>query len=804
MNPRVWLPLLFWLTLGACANAFALPASSDGASRVLLEEFDLGARSGPALVKIDAAGNVWSALALKKAIIRFNPASGERTLFNLKPDAFPVGILPSSSGVLYYTDVGRNVIGRINPENGESSEIKLPTAAAWPFFLAETANGAIWFTERFANKIGMLNPKTGVIQETPLPTQGAQPAGLVAVRERLFFTENAAKQIGTLDTASGQIKEFPVPGKLQDPPYYGLSGIIDDKDGNLWFCELDGRIGKGEWREAEQNLLISETPLSDPAARPGGIFVDQAGRIWMTELDGNRISYMKPDRSGFVRFPLLTGAPDPRPLAPPEATARGQGAPDKKEENAKTSRPFGIYGGADGSIWFSEQYGGKLGRLKVLDSSAIHDPDDRIRSKWARQVKGDFADGGAAVKDETMVRRAIYLENGDVFEIDAGLLARQEKLKEALQAAAIPVRCDGAKCRLGPFLSGSWPENVTPKGAPKDAPKDASSGSDKTAAASLRIIVRPFQSGIREFPLPNAERVPGVIEYHPAARAYWFTEIGGFPLPRLGHIKPGEHIGRIDEAGEITEYKVPTAGAAPTSLKVDDRGAVWFTEQNAGKVGVFEQRGFREFAIPTPVSGPAGIAFDKKRDLIWFTEKKQSRIGFVNRLTGAVEELPTPDQNAEPSTIAVASNGAIWFDERSADYIVRYLPESGKFDRFLLPTKNSRVIGVTPDPRQSNKVWFLELSGNILGQLDASDGSIAQFPLPSAGSFPFKLFIDETGSVWLTEVFGNRIAVFNGKRFLEFDIPTQNAMPGGIAGNGDGVLRFTEQAGNRIGELDSR
>src|SRR5205823_1790100 len=58
-----------------------------------------------------------------------------------------------------------------------------------------------------------------------------------------------------------------------------------------------------------------------------------------------------------------TGAPDPAPMGPPEATARGE--MPVVGLRARTSRPFGIAVDSTGHIWFSEQYAGKVGRLDV-------------------------------------------------------------------------------------------------------------------------------------------------------------------------------------------------------------------------------------------------------------------------------------------------------------------------------------------------------------------------------------------------------------------------------------------------------
>lgn len=757
--------------LFAIAGLAGASASAALSERVLLEELALPGRAGPAIVRVDASGGVWTALAKRKALLLVEHTTGKQREYPLAADAFPVGILPSRDGGVYYTDVGRNAIGRLDPASGAVTEHVLARPGAWPFFLAETRDGKIWFTERFGNQIGRLDPKTGAIAEFAVPTKNAQPAGLVVdTHDRLFFTENAGKKIGMLDPATLVISEFAVPGPLKDPPYYGLSGIHVDAGGDIWFAQLDGRIGHGVWDAGQGKLRITDYPLPNPQARPGGVFADRAGRVWFTELDGNAVSYLKPDRSGFVRFPLLSGAEDSEPKAPPEATARGQAAASDAASMARTTRPFGIYGGRDGSIWFSQQYGSALGRLSLLPASAPAANGNPVRARWSRQVQLNATPLAA-----TTSRRAIYLENGDRLS-----WSKSNPLHAGLARVMGPAAICKAQCETAPL-----PQGV------------------KKVGERLELRVRPFQGAVVEVSLPQAGRVPGVIDFDKHSGAYWYTEIGGFPLPRLGHLPPGEAIARYDASRQVRSFKTTTPKSAPSSLKLDAAGVVWFTQQNAAKIGRFAPASgaMRDFDLPDPTSRPLGIAIDEKNDLVWFTDKKNSRIGHVKRSSGKVTLFATPTPNAEPSTIAVDGKGRVWFDQRANGTLATFDAASGAFRQFALPMRGARVIGVTPDVRHDDRIWFLELSGNALGRLDVASGKISRFVLPNDGSFPFKLHQDANGTLWITEVFGNRIAAFHDGEFLEFDIATRNAMPGGISGDAGGTVTFTMQAADRIGHI---
>jgi virginiamycin B lyase len=53
----------------------------------------------------------------------------------------------------------------------------------------------------------------------------------------------------------------------------------------------------------------------------------------------------------------------------------------------------------------------------------------------------------------------------------------------------------------------------------------------------------------------------------------WFTE------------DAGNNIGRITTTGEITEFPIPTPQSGPHGIAVGPDGNLWFTEQTGNKIG---------------------------------------------------------------------------------------------------------------------------------------------------------------------------------------------------------------------------
>jgi virginiamycin B lyase len=73
---------------------------------------------------------------------------------------------------------------------------------------------------------------------------------------------------------------------------------------------------------------------------------------------------------------------------------------------------------------------------------------------------------------------------------------------------------------------------------------------------------------------------------------------------------------------------VPTPASRPDQIARGQDGALWFTEQDANKIGRITAKGHvSELAVPTAASFPSGIAPGPGG--IWFTEQGGDRLGRI-------------------------------------------------------------------------------------------------------------------------------------------------------------------------------
>ena len=144
-----------------------------------------------------------------------------------------------------------------------------------------------------------------------------------------------------------------------------------------------------------------------------------------------------------------------------------------------------------------------------------------------------------------------------------------------------------------------------------------------------------------------------------------------------------------------------------------------------------------EYSLPSPGSGPTTIALASDGTL-WFTEAAGNRIGRMAQDGTGQKEFPLPNPGSAPRIIALGADGNMWFSEFNASKIGRTTPAGtivefdlprsnsgpGDIAEFPLPAPNAGATGLTaggdrqPPARLSNRLWFAESGANSIGYLE--------------------------------------------------------------------------------------
>ncbi len=320
------------------------------------------------------------------------------------------------------------------------------------------------------------------------------------------------------------------------------------------------------------------------------------------------------------------------------------------------------------------------------------------------------------------------------------------------------------------------------------------------AAAGVFGVRSPVTAQtITEFTVPTPGCLGQGIPIGPDG-ALWFTE------------DCAGKIGRITPGGSIVEYPLPDASANPIDITAGQDGNLWFTESDryvGNKIGRITPSGIiTEYTLPTPSSFPFGIAAGPDGN-VWFTEFGGNKIGRITS-SGSITEylIPTPNARSERITAGPAGDQTLWFTETGTRKIGR-ITTSGSITEYVVPTPECTPYGITAGPDGDDSVWFTEIHAfeppftqvcDKIGRITSS-GIITEYTLPTPSSFPFGIAAGPDGNVWFTEFSGNKIGrITSSGSITEYVIPSGGS-PLGIAAGPDGNIWFTTWSG-RIGRVN--
>ncbi len=306
---------------------------------------------------------------------------------------------------------------------------------------------------------------------------------------------------------------------------------------------------------------------------------------------------------------------------------------------------------------------------------------------------------------------------------------------------------------------------------------------------------------ITEFTTPTALSNPVLIA--PGSDgAMWFTE-------RVGNVA---RIPTNATSGtQIAEFPTPTVGSAPEGIVSGPDGQLWFTEENSNKIGhipVTATSGsdISEIAVPTLGSAPTGITAGSDSAL-YFAEQATNRIGRIPTSatsTSAITEIALPI-GSSPFGIGTAADGTIWFPERNPVNAVAHMPVGA--------TLPSQITSITIPTAAAGPLWVAPGAAGTMIVSESGAHKIASVPLAattpaqitefSTGTAePFATVLGPDGAIWFAEAIGGKVGrIATDGTLLEFTLPTAGAQVTGIATGPDGAIWFTENNEAKIGKI---
>jgi streptogramin lyase len=131
--------------------------------------------------------------------------------------AAPVGhniydVISDSKNNAWFTDIGRETIGRIDARTKEVTLFETPTKSSGPRRGIMDEQDRIWFGQYRGNRIGMFDTKTERFQEWEVPTPWSGPYDVALDKNQEAWTGSMLNdRIARLNTKNGQFVEYLLP-----------------------------------------------------------------------------------------------------------------------------------------------------------------------------------------------------------------------------------------------------------------------------------------------------------------------------------------------------------------------------------------------------------------------------------------------------------------------------------------------------------------------------------------------------------------------------------------------------------------
>jgi streptogramin lyase len=266
-------------------------------------------------------------------------------------------------------------------------------------------------------------------------------------------------------------------------------------------------------------------------------------------------------------------------------------------------------------------------------------------------------------------------------------------------------------------------------------------------------------------------------------------------------------------AGAASGFPVIAAGRDP------ERTAAWLT-QSLDRPGVrtaprptatASRAQISEYDMPMAQDLPHDVAIDTDGRVL-VTGMFTGRIFRVDPAGGAIEEVEIPVPQANPRAIEVDGDGAWWVLLGAPKKVARRDPKSGAWTHWDIGMY-PHSVALAPG---GGAVWFnghFTKDPEQIGRLDPTGGSTELFEVPrhptlasEGGPVPYEQRIAPDGTVWLSELQGNRMVAFDPVRraFRTFDLPEPWIGPRRFDVAKDGVVWIPAYSGNALVRLDPR
>jgi len=203
-------------------------------------------------------------------------------------------------------------------------------------------------------------------------------------------------------------------------------------------------------------------------------------------------------------------------------------------------------------------------------------------------------------------------------------------------------------------------------------------------------------------------------------------------------------IARFDtQTKNFTNYHIPTPNSGPLGIATDNEGLIWFAEAGSGKIGSIDpNKNFRITEYPSrsennsnsSLKSPTALLIDPDTNDIYISEHDGRTVSVFDPLLKTFKRYPELDPKGLPFGMALDSYHNLWVAEHVINKISVIDTTRGEHKEINLPAKNPFTQWLTADI--NGNIWFAEQRGDSLGTVNAIAGPLQPGPSSSQSTSP--------------------------------------------------------------------
>jgi virginiamycin B lyase len=186
---------------------------------------------------------------------------------------------------------------------------------------------------------------------------------------------------------------------------------------------------------------------------------------------------------------------------------------------------------------------------------------------------------------------------------------------------------------------------------------------------------------------------------------------------------------------------------------------------------------------------------------VWFCGQGGNYLARFDPASGKFNRYDAP-LSAYPHNLIVDARGFVWYAGNRDAHIGRLNPATGKITQY--PTPKPVIDPHTLVFNQAGNIWFTAQKSNAIGLLDTASGRIRVVMLETPQSRPYGIKTDSHNRPWVALLGTNRLATVDPQNFAldEIELPVASMRPRRLEIDRDDAIWYVDYASGYLGRYD--